>query len=460
MNKRVVTWVLILAVLGAAVAGIVWKVRKPSEPDIRFETAQVERGRLTASVTASGTLSALVTVEVGSQVSGRIEKLFVDFNSTVKKDEVVAKIEPMLFQADVRKANANLVAASGNLARAKAEADLAERQRVRTVGLRAEGLVSQADLDTAEANAVAAKANVEALKGAVEQSRAALYQAQVNLAYTTIKSPIDGVVISRDVNVGQTVAASLSAPKLFTIAEDLRKMQVDTFVAEADVGKLGAGMAVRFTVDAFPGRRFQGAVREIRNAAQTVQNVVTYDAVIDVQNPELLLKPGMTANVSVVVSEKNDALKVPNAALRFRPPAELTAAGSASGAGSAGPAGSGGPPGSAAGAGRPGGGGRRGPPGAGAGAPGRGEGEPGGGEGDGAPQQTRRTVWVLRDGRPQPVRVVIGVTDGTNTEVVEGDLKEGDAVIISSSGGAAETSTSTPARGGSPGGPGGMRRMF
>lgn len=425
MSKRILGWILGLVLAAALVAGVVWKLRAPSQPEVRFETAPAERGRLSSHVTSSGTLSALVTVQVGSQVSGRIDKLLADFNSTVKKGEVIARIDPLMFEAEVRKARANLVAASGNLARARAEADLAERQRARTQALNAEGLASKADLDTAEAGAISARAQVEALKGTLEQARAALNQAEINLAYTTIKSPIDGVVISRSVDVGQTVAASLSAPTLFTIAEDLRKMQVDTFVAEADVGKLRAGMTARFTVDAFPGRRFKGTVREIRNAPQTVQNVVTYDAVIDVENPELELKPGMTANVTVVVIEKDDVLKVPNAALRFRPGPEIIPAGSASAGAPAGP-----PPG-------------------------------GGGDGEGPGRREQRTVWALRDGTPQPVRIRTGITDGTNTEVVEGELREGDQLIVSASGGAAPASSNN--RGGSPGGGspgGGMRRMF
>lgn len=455
MSKRILSWILGVVLAAGLVAGLVWKLRAPSQPEVRFETAPAERGRLSSHVTSSGTLSALVTVQVGSQVSGRIDKLLVDFNSPVKKGEVIARIDPLMFEAEVRKARANVAAASGNLSRSRAEAELAERQRARAQALNAEGLASKADLDTAEAGAISARAQVEALKGTLEQARAALNQAEINLAYTTIKSPIDGVVISRSVDVGQTVAASLSAPTLFTIAEDLRKMQVDTFVAEADVGKLRAGMTARFTVDAFPGRRFKGTVREIRNAPQTVQNVVTYDAVIDVENPELELKPGMTANVTVVVTEKDDVLKVPNAALRFRPGPEVIPSASASAsaegerprrgrngqrsgeAAAAGPAEVGsaevGPAavGSAAAA----------PPSAG---------------GDGEGRREQRTVWVLRDGTPQAVRIRTGITDGTSTEVVEGELREGEQLIVSASGGAAAAPSNT--RGGSPGG--GMRRMF
>ncbi len=435
MKKRALVWIAALAAIASIAAAAAWHSRRPKEPEIRFETAAAERGRLSSHVTASGTLSALVTVQVGSQVSGRIEKLFADFNSVVKKGDVIATLEPQLFEADVRKARASLVAASGNLARAKAQASLAEKQAARSKGLRSEGLASQADLDAAEAAALAANAEVEALKGTLEQARAALHQAEINRAYTTIKSPIDGVVISRSVDVGQTVAASLSAPTLFTIAEDLRKMQVHTFVAEADVGKLKPGMTARFTVDAFPGRRFKGIVREIRNAPQTVQNVVTYDAVIDVDNADLDLKPGMTANVTVVVVEKDSVLKVPNAALRFRPGPDVVPSASA-GPRQAERGGrrdrqSGQSPGEASSAAAP-------------------------GEEAEAPRRESRTVWVLRDGRPEAVRVRTGITDGTNTEIVEGDLAEGAAVILSAS--SAESPAPAPAPGGRT--PGGVRRLF
>ncbi|HEY3358576.1 MAG TPA: efflux RND transporter periplasmic adaptor subunit, partial [Polyangia bacterium] len=294
--------------------------RATRKPVVRYQTTTVERGRVVAKVTATGTLSAIVTVQVGAQVSGRIDKLLVDFNSPVKKGQVIAKIDPKLFQAAVAQARANLVAADGNLAKAVAQAQDAKRQFERTRELFARKLIAQADLDTAQANAEATAAGVAAARGAVEQSRASLNQAQINLAYTTIYSPTDGTVISRSVDVGQTVAAALQAPTLFTIAEDLKKMQVDTSVAEADVGKLKAGMAATFTVDAYPGDPFHGRVRQIRNAPQTVQNVVTYDAVIDVANTELKLKPGMTANVSFVHADREDVIRVPNAALRFRPP--------------------------------------------------------------------------------------------------------------------------------------------
>jgi HlyD family secretion protein len=358
-----------------------------------------------------------------------VAQLFADFNSPVKKGQLIAKIDPQLFVAALQQSQANFVAAQGDLAKAKAQAADAQRQLARTRSLAERKLVAQADLDTSQANAEAAQAGVDSAAGRVEQARAALSQARVNLAYTSIVSPINGTVISRNVDVGQTVAASLQAPTIFVLAEDLKKMQVDTSVAEADVGKLRDGMETTFSVDAFPGKRFRGTVRQIRNSPQTVQNVVTYDAVVDVANPDLELRPGMTANVSFVYAERQDALRVPNAALRFRPSPELLGGAAGAGAGGRGA----GAPAQAAQA------GARGPQGGAAGAAAPREREP-----------DRRTVWVLRGEQPQAVRVRTGVSDGTVTEIIEGDLREGDAVITDA------TTTAKP-----PGGGGGRPpRMF
>jgi HlyD family secretion protein len=435
-----------VAVAAAAVAALVAAAlayvatRAPEAPT--YETVRVDRGRIVAQVTATGTLSALVTVQVGSQVSGRISKLFADFNTPVKKGQLIAKIDPQLFQAALDQARANHAAARGDLTRARVQAADADRQLSRARSLAERKLIAQADLDTAQATADAAHAGVDAAEGKVEQARAALQQAEVNLAYTNILSPIDGTVISRSVDVGQTVAASLQAPTLFVIAEDLQKMQVNTSVAEADIGKLRAGMEASFTVDAYPGKRFRGSVRQIRNAPQTVQNVVTYDAVVDVANPDLELRPGMTANVSFVFADRADVLRVPNAALRFRPPAELLEGERRGGQDGRGAGGGGAADGAGAG---------------GAGANGRRTAAAGGG----SPREPdRRTVWVLRDPAAPPVAVRIrtGVSDGSTTEVVEaleGELREGDAVVTDASGGKGEA---RPA--GGPPGPGGMRRIL
>jgi HlyD family secretion protein len=401
MTKRPVYLALGAVALVAAGVGI-WRWRAGSaRPRFQFDTAKVERGKIVAKVTATGTLSAIVTVQVGSQVSGRIAALHADFNSPVRKGQVIAKIDPQLFQAAVDQARANLAAAQGNLAKAHAQAVDAHRQYARQKELAARKLNAQADLDTAQANADVADAQVKAAEGSVAQARAALHQAEVNLAYTDIVSPTNGTVISRSVDVGQTVAASLQAPTIFVIAEDLAKMQVDTNVAEADVGRLRPGMSATFSVDAYPSEIFRGVVRQIRNAPQTVQNVVTYDAVIDVANPELKLKPGMTANVTFIYAEKEDVLRVPNAALRFRPPPALLAAGNASAPGRPGSPGASGPPGPRAGTEAP----------------------------------DRRTVWTLAQETPAPVRIRVGISDGTFTEVVEGELDAGAAVITDVTGG-------------------------
>jgi HlyD family secretion protein len=380
-------WVVALVVVVAAVFGVVRfrQARKPTEP--LFESAQVDRGKIVAKVTATGTVSALVTVQVGSQVSGRVQELFADFNSSVIKGELLAKIDPQLFEAALAEARANYTAARGNLVKARVQSADAARQYRRARTLASQKLVAPADLDTAKATADAARAQVTAAKGAVEQARAALEQAQVNLDYTDIVSPTDGVVISRNVDVGQTVAAAFQAPVLFVIAADLRQMQVDTSVAEADIGKLEPKMEASFTVDAYPGVVFRGKVRQIRNSPQTVQNVVTYDAVIDVENPDLKLKPGMTANVTFVYAQKANALRVPNPALRFTPtPEQLAAKGPSSSALAA-------------------------PP------------QPRPSE-----QEGKRSVWVVRDGQPNRVEITPGISDGTFTEVVSGPVHEGDQV--------------------------------
>jgi len=432
-GKKKTLWIAAVVVVALAAGIFAWSRTRNRGPEIQFDTARVDRGRIVAKVTATGTLSALVTVQVGSQVSGRISELKVDFNSPVKKGQLLAKIDPQLFDAALDQARANSVAAQGNLAKAQVQAVDAERSYQRSKTLAERKLIAQQDLDTAQANAESAKAQIDVARGSVEQARAALHQAEVNLAYTTISSPIDGTVISRNVDVGQTVAASLQAPTLFVLAEDLRKMQVDTSVAEADVGRLLPGMPAVFTVDAFPTDRFSGTVRQIRNSPQTVQNVVTYDAVIDVPNPDLKLRPGMTANVTFVYAEQSDALRIPNAALRFRPSPEVLAKLASAPAGQ-------------------GGGRARGRGTGGAGGPGG----PGGGTGAGAggmrPQVQkpaeeggRRTVWALRSGNPEAVSILPGVSDGSTTEVAAGELKEGDLVITDVSGPGA---TPTQAQGG------------
>jgi HlyD family secretion protein len=338
-----------------------------------YQTVTVNRGPITQAVTATGTLNPVVNVQVGSQVSGNIQKLFVDFNSKVKAGDVVAQIDPVLFQATVTQAE-------GELASARAALELARLNASRTEALLAKQNSSQADFDQARATLQQAEATVRIRQGALDKARA-------DLEHCAIKSPVDGVVISRNVDVGQTVAASLQAPVIFTIANDLANMQINTAVAEADVGSVAVDQEVEFTVDAFPNRTFRGKVVQVRNAPTTVQNVVTYDTIIGVNNADLKLKPGMTANVSIIIAHKDDVLRLPNAALRYRPANAAPGAAAARGA-----------------QGRQRGGGNQ------------------------QRERASRTVYVLRSGTPQAVEVKTGISDGATTEVLEG-LNENDVVV-------------------------------
>ena len=377
--KVFVPWLIAIIAL-LLVALVVRQCRNGGSEN--YQIATVTRGPITQAVTATGTLNPVVNVQVGSQVSGNISKLFADFNSQVKAGQVVAQIDPALFQATVTQAE-------GDLANAQAALELAKVNATRTQELFARKTSSQADLDQAMANLHQAEANVKIKQGALDKAKA-------DLEHCTITSPIDGIVISRSVDVGQTVAASLQAPIIFQIANDLTKMQIDSNVAEADVGVLEVGQDVDFTVDAFPMRTFHGKVVQVRNAPITVQNVVTYDTVIGVSNPDLKLKPGMTANVSIIVAHKDNVLQIKNAALRYRPAEAAPAEMSSSKAASGGPA-SRTPGGAQRGAGRE----RR---------------------------QSERTVYVLSGGRPNPVQIKTGISNGVVTEVIEG-LKEGDRVV-------------------------------
>ena len=372
--KRFVPWLAVIIAL-LIIAAVLRQCRNGGAAN--YQTATITRGPITQAVTATGTLNPVVNVQVGSQVSGNIAKLFVDFNSEVKAGQVVAQIDPVLFQATVTQAE-------GDLANAQAALELAKVNATRMQELFTRKTSSQADLDQAMANLHQAEANVKIKQGALDRARA-------DLEHCRITSPIDGVVISRSVDVGQTVAASLQAPVIFAIANDLTKMQIDANVAEADVGVVKVDQNVDFTVDAFPMETFHGRVVQVRNAPITVQNVVTYDTVIGVSNPDLKLKPGMTANVSIIVAHKDDVLQIKNAALRFRPPdatpVETRRMGTSR------------------------------------------TGRPGGGRG--VPHESaERTVYVLPPGtsRPQPLRIKTGISDGIGTEVVEG-LKEGHRVV-------------------------------
>ena len=397
-------WAIILVVLVIIAAGVVWWKRRGRDTT-QYQTSAVTRGELTQLVTATGQLNPVTNVTVGCQISGTLSKIFVDYNSPVTNRQIVAQIDASTYRANVQLATADV-------ANAKATLELAQVNARRAQELFDSKLIPQSDFD-------ATTANLHQAEAALLNKQASLSRAQVDLDRCTIFSPVDGIVISRNVDVGQTVAASLSAPTLFTIANDLTKMQIDANVSEADIGGVEVGQDVDFTVDAFPYRTFHGQVVQVRNSPITVQNVVTYDTVIAVNNSDLKLKPGMTANVSIVIDQRDDALKIPNSALRFRPPDTATnlvtrtgSSGGRSWSGSGG--GSGGRP--------------------------RGE------------RRSARTVYVLKGGKPQPMPIKTGISDGIQTEITEG-LSETDQVITAA---ITKQTASTPAA--SPFG--GMPRRF
>ena len=316
--KRKMVVLFIILVVAMVAGGVYWFGFKKEKP-VRYKTGTVQRGDLTALVVANGTVNPVTIVQVGSQISGTILKLFADFNSVVTKGQVIAQIDPALLQAKVDQTQADLRNAQAVLEREKVTAQDNARTLKRYQSLLAQELISQMDVDVAQTKFDQSLATIKGAQAQVEQAKANLASALTNLHYATIRSPVNGIVISRNVDVGQTVAASLQAPTLFTIAQDLKEMEIHTSVDEADIGRIKLDQPALFTVDAFPGESFKAEVGQIRNAATTVQNVVTYDVVLEVKNPLLKLKPGMTANVSIITEEKSDVLKVPNAALRFRP---------------------------------------------------------------------------------------------------------------------------------------------
>jgi HlyD family secretion protein len=364
MNRQIMIAgrpVLLFSILVAVVLGC-----NGDAPSYRTEA--VTRGGIQQTVTATGTVNAVTTVLVGTQVSGTIKTLYADFNSRVTKGQLIAQIDPEMFEAQVAQAKANLE---------KADATFrdAERTLKRNRELFSKNLIPRSDLDTAETNFDGARAQTE-------QAKAALKVADTNLRYTRILSPVDGVVISRNVDVGQTVAASFQTPTLFTIAQDLTKMQVDTNVAESDIGVVKVGQDVEFTVDAYPDTTFKGKVWQKRQAPITVQNVVTYNVVIQVDNRDLKLMPGMTTNVSIIITTRRDVLRIPNAALRFR----MTDR----------PAGTGAPS----------------------------------GPGTGGAEKKGPSIWVMENNKPKRISITPGVSDGIYTEIISGDLKEGQLLIV------------------------------
>jgi HlyD family secretion protein len=317
MRKAI--WILSVLAVAVAIGGYVFFSGERKTP-IRYKSVPIQRGAIVSAITATGSINPMTTVQVGSQVSGMIESLHADFNSSVTKGQVVARIDPFPYRAKRDQASANLSNAKAVLIKAKVDLSQRKRELDRVQSLLKQEFVSQAEVDTALTAHEGAIATLAVSEAAVKQAAAALEAAELDLTYTVIRSPVDGNVISRMVEVGQRLSASFSIPMLFLIAEDLTQMQVDAAVSESDIGGMSIGKEATFTVDAYPGVPFQGRVRQVRNAPVSVQNVVTYDVVIGVENKDLRLKPGMTANVAIIVAQKDDVLKVPNAALRFTPP--------------------------------------------------------------------------------------------------------------------------------------------
>ena len=413
-----------IAIIGgiAILIGLgIFLVIKSRGNTVQFRTAKITLGNIRSTVTATGTMNAVTTVLVGTQVSGMLKQIHVDFNSRVKKGEIIAEIDSSSFQAQVDQAKANLLQAKATVEKDKAALADLQRIRDRNKQLFSQDLIARADRDTAEANADASNSQMAADTAQVAQMGAALRFAETNLRYTKIVSPVDGVVVSRNVDVGQTVAASFQTPTLFTIAQDLTKMQIDTNIDEADIGRIIVGQNVEFSVDAYPDQIFKGKVSQIRIAPIIVQNVVTYDVIIKVDNPDLKLKPGMTANVSVIVGSKEGALRIPNAALRFRPTEkDGVKAPTASN--------------DKAGSGQPG-------------VPGKAGSRPGvapGKEGADTAVQRSYAVWVLENDKPKRVPVSLGISDGSFTEMTSGNLTQGQEVIIESSTKAAKVNSSNP----------------
>jgi HlyD family secretion protein len=321
--KRAVIVVLIVAAIGAG-AGAYYKLKGGAE--VQVNTAPVTRGDIIDTVGATGTLQAVTTVQVGSQVSGNISWLGADFNSIVKKGQVIAKLDPSLFEAQVEQAKANLLKSQADVEHNKVALVDAQQKYTRAKELNTKQLETQADLDAAKIAVDSAQAMLQSSQASVTQAQATLNQNQVNLDHTIITAPIDGIVTQRSVDVGQTVAASMQAPTLFILAADLTKMQVNANIDEADVGRIRPNQTVTFRVDAYPTEDFLGTVAQIRLQPVVVQNVTTYGTIINVPNPDLKLKPGMTANLKVQIAKRSDVLRVPNAALRFRPSADVFAA--------------------------------------------------------------------------------------------------------------------------------------
>jgi len=393
--KKTVIGIVLAAVV--AFAGYMYFKKDNGVPPYR--TAKVEKGEIVDAITATGNINAVITVSVGSQVSGTIQQIFVDFNSRVRKGQVIALIDPQLLNAAVAQARAGVDSAKAALEKAQVGVIDTDRTNRRNRELVKDGFVAQSDVDSSQTAWEQAVAQRRSAEAALQQAEGALRVAETNLEHATIRSPVDGIVISRNVDVGQTVAASFQTPTLFSIAQDLTKMQVDTNVDESDIGRAAVGQTVTFTVDAYPEKTFTGEVAQVRNSPIVTQNVVTYNVVVRVDNRELLLKPGMTANVSIEVKKYSDVLKIPNAALRYRPTGKGTDVDNTSK-----------PKGAA-------------------------KGKEAGGQ---------RLYLLGKDGMPSPVRVKTGISNGTFTVLEEGNLKEGDLLVTGESQGKKAVGSATP----------------
>ncbi|MDD2367528.1 MAG: efflux RND transporter periplasmic adaptor subunit [Desulfuromonadaceae bacterium] len=391
--KKFVIIALVLLVIAASGGYLFYK----RTPEISYKTARLERGTIVSTVSATGNLSAVTTVQVGTQVSGTIQKLYVDFNSRVRKGEAIAEIDPSLFNASVEQSKGSFLSAEASLQKAKVSLLDAKRTLERNKKLLKDGIISQADYELSETVLQSAEAGVKAAEGNLAQAKGALMQSQTNLRYSVIRSPVDGVVISRAIDVGQTVAASFSTPTLFTIAQDLTKMQIEVSVDEADISRIVLQQKTSFTVDSYPEQTFHGRVTQIRSAPVINQNVVTYVVVVSVDNSDLKLKPGMTANVSIEVAKTGDALKLPPAALRFKPKTEDDGTNVKKSEEQ-----------------KRGGHQRQNP------------GKAGGDKNSGRDQK----VYLLKDGKPVVTSVKTGIANNSSIELLESDLKEGDEVIV------------------------------
>jgi HlyD family secretion protein len=447
MKKRLLLAIVAVAVVIAGYAAYFQATAKGEAP--QFTTVAVTRGDVVETVEATGTLQAVTTVQVGTQVSGTIQSLSADFNSVVKKGQVVARLDPSLLQAQVDQAEATVTRLQADVERARVTLEDAQLKLKRANELMKAQLIPATDLETAQSTMRQAEASLKSAEAQVTQARGSLNQNKVNLDHSIITAPVDGIVISRNVDVGQTVAASMSAPTLFVIAKDLTRMQVNASIDEADIGKIAKGQHVAFRVDAYPDETFAGTVSQVRLDPVVAQNVVSYVTVIDVPNQAMKLKPGMTANVTVEIARADDVLRVPNAALRFRPEG-VGAGADATGARAAGAARRASANATPDGASNPG-----------AAAPANAtRASAGSGGAAGGGRGRRPHVWLTQNGQLQPVAVETGITDGTTTAIVGGELAENAQVITgvaSTAAGATQPSTSPLLPFGGRGGRGGTR---